>query len=243
MIGHFHQTSDNTADYLQDFLDRRIDRVLCFGNPSPVPNRAAMAMLRQFRVCVFQGTAPEIPNACAVDVDRHTGQAMAYAHLVRRKRERIALVLNDVPGNDPMMKERFTGYRDAVESSGRAIERGLIWTGNGTYPPPRELIDAAVQSLLACHADAVIASNDVWAIEIMKGLRRVGRSVPRDVAVIGADNLEAASLFDPGVTTIDPSYDEFARVAIDLLLSSGQSERFRGRRHLIAPKLVIRESA
>ncbi len=243
MIGHFHRDDDHTAaDYLHDFLDRRIDRLLCFGNPSPKPDRTSMMLLRQFRSCVFQANEPDLPNAWSVDIDRHAGVVQAYRHLAERGRRRIALLLNDAPVNDPLMKERYLGYRAALDEARRPTERELMWFGTGEYPPPRELVDQAIRRLLAHRADAVIASNDVWAIEMVKGLRRAGRVVPRDVAVIGSDNLDAARLFDPGITSVDPDYDEFARVAIELLFNEFAGDRSRERRRRIMPHLVVRES-
>jgi len=68
--------------------------------------------------------------------------------------------------------------------------------------------------------------------------------IPGEIAVIGYDNLDIASVVSPSLTTVDQAHDEYARAAIGLLLDLAASRRIpRDRRVLtIAPRLVVRES-
>jgi DNA-binding LacI/PurR family transcriptional regulator len=242
MIGQFHGDSARVAQYIQDFVARGIDAMICFHNPLPKYDAQVLTWLGKVRSLVFQ-TEALLPDACCVDVDRAAGVREAVAHLVDRGRKRIALALNSI--DDPLMQDRLRGYRAGLADHGLALPDSLVWAGDATFPPTRQLLSDAVDALLdRAHADAIIASNDVWAIELIKAMRRRGRRVPEDVAVIGFDNLPAAVLFDPGLTTIDQNNDAFAKAALDLLqtlIDTGKVPASR-RRLVVQPHLVVRES-
>lgn len=242
MIGQFHGDATRVAQYIQDFVARGIDAMICFHNPLPQHDAQVLHWLSKVRSLVFQ-TESLLPEACCVDVDRASGVREAVGHLVGRGRKRIALALNSM--DDPLMQDRLRGYRAGLADHGRTLDEALIWAGDATFPPTKELLSGAIDALLdRGHADAIIASNDIWAIELIKAMRRRGRRVPEDVAVIGFDDLPAATLFDPGLTTIDQNNEAFAKAALDLLLAlidTGKVPVSR-RRVVVQPRLVVRES-
>lgn len=243
MIGPFHSSSAGTREYLLDFLSRGIQAVICFHNPAPLYDADLLPLLRQFRAAVFQTIAP-YPEACVVDVDRAGGVADACAHLVSRGRRRIGLVLNENPARDPLMQDRLDGWQRGVTAGGMSPDSALVWWGSGRFPPTPALVASAVDHLLQNGCDAVIASNDVWALHLMKALRRAGRRIPDDIALVGFDNLEAAELCDPALTSIDQNNAAFGRAAVNLLgtiLDAGDPPKTGGRT-VVPPQLVVRES-
>lgn len=240
MIGQFHGDPRHTAACVEDFLARGIDALICFHNPLLPSDTAVLRLVRQARALVFQ-TRRLVARAGRVDVDRAEGVRLAVAHLSGRGRSRIGLLLNAPPESDPLMADRLRGY---LSAPGRG--RRLVWAGEGAFPPSRALADRAVERLVSRGgADAIVASNDVWGIEVIKAARRGGLRVPDDLAVVGFDNLDAAALFDPAMTTIDQNNEGFARAAMDLLLAAleGGQSRGSGRTRIVTPRLVVRESA
>lgn len=171
---------------------------------------------------------------------------MACRHLWERGRRRVALVLNDQAENDPLMHDRLRGYQLALADAALQSDTlpRVVWHGDGTFPPTAELADQAVAALVAARADAVVASNDVWAIALAKSLRRRGMRVPEEMAVVGFDNLDAAELFDPSLTSIDQNNPAFAAAAIELLLRTLEQGSLppSRRRVLVEPRLIVRES-
>lgn len=248
MIGQFHADPSSTRSYLQDFLSRGIESLMCFHNPAPKYDPEVLELFAQFRSAVFQ-TRPAIATGNVVDVDRAHGVEEAVKYLATKGRTRIALVLNGHPEKDLLMEDRRRGWSRAVEELGLKQCRDLVWHGDGAFPPGRALVDGAVEQLVRWRADAVIASNDVWAIEVIKGLRRAGKRVPQDLSVIGFDNVEAAALFDPALTTIDQNNADFAQAAVELALLPGQVKEEEhpatqhGRTIVVPPRLIVRESA
>ncbi len=243
MIGQFHDDAERAVQYVQDFVSRGVEAMICFHNPLPRNNPPLMDWFSRIRALVFQ-TEAILPGALCVDVDRAQGVREAVGHLVKSGRQRIALVLNS--WNDPLMQDRLRGYTAGLKDHKRQVQKELIFAGDGTFPPTRELLGSAVEKVaIAGGADAIVASNDIWAIELIKAMRRRGISVPGQMAVIGFDNLPSAALFDPELTTIDQNNDDFAIAAIDLV-----DETLKGkpipparRKRIVKPRLVVRESA
>ncbi|MCU0771598.1 MAG: LacI family transcriptional regulator [Verrucomicrobia bacterium] len=245
MIGQFHNDAAHTAGYINDFLSRGIGALVCFHNPLMPSNPEVMDLLAQTRALVFQ-TVSLVQGACCVDVDRAAGVREAVTYLLGRGRRRVALALNAAPETDSLMEDRRRGYLAGVGDPDGERSRSLIWSGTGEFPPSREVLDGAVDALVVRGgADAIVASNDIWAVDLIKALRRRGLDVPGEVAVVGFDNLEAGALFDPSLTTIDQNNVDFARAAVDLLLATldGKPLSRAERTRVVQPKLVVRESA
>src|SRR5205823_5346253 len=92
-------------------------------------------------------------------------------------------------------------------------------------------------------ATAVVAYNDQMAIGLVRGLTALGRRVPHDVGVVGFDNIEAAALITPGLTTVAAPLQVEGRSAVEHLLSmiGGGAPRV-GRSMVLPVRLVVRES-
>jgi LacI family transcriptional regulator len=138
--------------------------------------------------------------------------------------------------------ERENGYRKALAEAGVPFDPALTLPGYWT----RHGGEAAMRQLMALpnRPSAVFCSNDLMALGAMDAVTDLGLSVPRDVAVVGYDDLEWSSLVRPRLTTVlNPAYDT-GRTAGNLLLDR-MSGRYRGvRRMVVLPcQMVVRESA
>jgi LacI family transcriptional regulator len=105
---------------------------------------------------------------------------------------------------------------------------------------------SAVSRLLATGMDfdAVVAVNDLAAIGALDALRAAARSVPGDVAVVGFDDIDAAALVHPSLTTVDNRAYEKGALCGRLLMQRLSGELTGPFRQIVVPgSLVIRESA
>ena len=92
--------------------------------------------------------------------------------------------------------------------------------------------------------DAVFVASDVMATGALYALRRAGRRVPEDVAVIGFDDLMLATQTRPKLTTMRQPIEDYGSVAARILLDSlDGGEPPAGGATLLPTRLVIRESA
>jgi DNA-binding LacI/PurR family transcriptional regulator len=192
---------------------------------------------------IFHGR-PLDPHGLCVRVDTEDGIRQSVSHLRERGRSRISLLLSD--SGDEFMALRRSGYAAEVAARGQVPEPNLIWSAESeTGLPSPQALDQAIAALVEReHADAVIAADDVWAVRLIQRLKARGYRVPQDVAVIGYDNLDLATVIEPALTTVDQDHAAYARAVIKMLqqLTEHGSVEPAARIAVIKPRLVVRES-
>ncbi|MBQ1018582.1 LacI family DNA-binding transcriptional regulator [Micromonospora sp. D93] len=113
----------------------------------------------------------------------------------------------------------------------------------GPFSPTMAGGERAAQELCARPATAVLAFNDQMAIGIIRGLSRMGVNVPGDVSVVGFDNILAADIVTPGLTTVAaPLYAEGSAATRHLLTMIEGAPGHTGRPMVLPVRLVVRDS-
>ena len=99
----------------------------------------------------------------------------------------------------------------------------------------------AMQQLLALkqRPDAVFAFNDSAALSAMRAVQEAGIRVPRDIAIVGFDDIAQTSLSHPPLTTLRIDKEELGRIGVDLLLHGPGDQ---GESRILPVELVVRES-
>jgi LacI family transcriptional regulator len=137
---------------------------------------------------------------------------------------------------------RLEGYASALAEAGRSLEERYTvrgdWTRRGGHSAMHQLMRTDPRP------DAVFCANDLMAIGALDAARELGLSIPRDVALVGFDDVDAAALVSPALTTVgNPSY-QTGYSAGELLLSRLRGEYDGPRRTVVLPcPLIRRESA
>jgi DNA-binding LacI/PurR family transcriptional regulator len=89
----------------------------------------------------------------------------------------------------------------------------------------------------------MFVANDQMALGALRALHEAGRHVPRDVSVVGFDDIPEAPYFIPPLTTVRQDFDEMGRSGLRLLLDTMEAPD-RAPAHIeVAPELVIRSSS
>ena len=173
-----------------------------------------------------------------VDADNAGGATMAVEYLLKSGREMVATIAGPpdmAPGAD-----RLAGYRKAMAEAGLGDPNLVVFGDFG-----RVSAEHALYRLLDRRPgiDAVFAASDLMAAGVLGALRRAGRRVPDDVAVIGFEDSPLAQHTDPKLTTVRQPVEAMgARMASELLalISRGGQQPA----HVILDtELVIRDSA
>jgi LacI family transcriptional regulator len=171
-------------------------------------------------------------------VDEQFGARLAVEHLARLGHRRIAFIGG--PQGWYASADRLAAYREVLQESGIDFDPALVREGNwevqSGYPAAKEFL------ALPQPPTAIFAANDLMALGAIYAIQEANLSVPKDMAVVGYDDREIASIARPTITTVTlPGY-EMGYVSAQLLLSrlEGQAEaqepvRIRGR-------LIVRES-
>jgi DNA-binding LacI/PurR family transcriptional regulator len=171
----------------------------------------------------------------SVGSDNFRGGKSAAAHLIRLGRKRIAF-FGDTDA--PEIRQRFEGYREALREGDLAFDAALVF-------PAHFEIESAANSMSALinrgtDFDAAVCSSDLIAIGAIRALRRHGRSVPDDVAIVGYDDIQLARFIDPPLTTIGQDLTLAGRLMVMKLLDAEIPSDVRGER--LPTALIQRES-
>lgn len=158
--------------------------------------------------------------------------------LISRGRCRIGYVGG--PLDSLVGRIRLRQYKDAVSYYGMTIDDHLMaindFSTEGGLVASLELLDSPKPP------DVVFAANDVMAIGALKAARARGFEVPKDVAVIGCDDIDAASLLQPSLTSIRfPKYD-LGKTAAELLFRRMSDGKGTIQQLSLQTKPVFRES-
>jgi DNA-binding LacI/PurR family transcriptional regulator len=149
-----------------------------------------------------------------VDADNRGGARAATEHLLTTGKKSVATVTG--PLDMTVGVDRFEGYRDALRAGGHRFRRTLVAHGDfGKESGARAIREIAER---VPDVDAVFLANDPMAIGALEALRSLGRRVPEDVAVIGFDDVDEATLTDPPLTTVSQPLEQMTGALAELLL-------------------------
>ncbi|MDH6223114.1 MULTISPECIES: LacI family DNA-binding transcriptional regulator [Streptomyces] len=216
---------------------RRVDGVLLV---SVRAQERLAAMLEEMGLpTVLAGRRGEDERLSYVTSDNLGGATEAVAHLLRRGRGRVATITGSLDMD--VGHTRLAGWRRAHEQAGLRADESLVEAGDFSEQGGRR----AMRSLLerAPGLDAVFAASDLMAVGALAELRRRGRRVPDDVAVVGFEDSVLARHTNPPLSTVRQPVEEVGRTMARILLSE-IAEADPERQQLTLPtELVVRDSS
>jgi DNA-binding LacI/PurR family transcriptional regulator len=176
-------------------------------------------------------------NLSYVDADNVGGARNAVNYLLADGRKHIATIAGP-PDMSPGV-DRLLGYRKAMTAADMA-DPGMIAYGDFS----RSAGEHAVVRLLDHRPglDAVFVASDLMAVGTLRALRRLGRRVPDDVAVIGFDDSVLAQLTDPRLSTVRQPVDAMAERIIQELLARVADPGREPAHSILETELVLRDS-
>jgi DNA-binding LacI/PurR family transcriptional regulator len=217
-------------------IERRVDGVaiLTFGM-----EEALLEHLRYRKVpLVFVDVGPDVPGVANIRVNYQNGIRQAVQHLAALRHTRIAFV------SGPLHLKSALTRRDAFKACMTEIglPHDLIVVGD-------HHMEGGMRALteLNRHNDrptAVLCSNDMTAIGLMREAYEHDIKVPEDLSVVGFDDIRLAEFVIPPLTTVQMSQKELAKTAFQALLNEVDSEP-QSREHRtyeLNTNLVLRRS-
>lgn len=237
IVSSSHDDAGDAAAAIRS-MRGRVDGLIVLSPHLDAANLAANLAGRLPVVLMNGGT--DAGDRPSIVIDNLGGARTAVEHLLSLGRERIAHIGGPLGNLDA--RDRAAGYVEAVRAAGLAP---LVVTGDFTQASGH----AAMRQLLGegVRPDAVFAGNDMMAVGALLAMQEAGVRVPRDVAVVGFDDVPIAALVRPALTTLRIEIAETGRRAVErlvaLIASTDQPEAASGeRRDVIRPRLIERES-
>ena len=238
MIGQTHNNYDNFKSYIADFASRRVDAIICFSHE--YPNFDISKDFAGFKNVIFVGR-PKLGNTNFIEVDTKKGIGKLVEHLTDTGRKKIGLWNLTTGSITGLMREQ--GYQEGIKACGMPFDVELI-SYCFSNPPQEEDCQHVIDYLVKQKkVDAIIANNDVWAIKLIKSLKKNGYRVPEDIAVTGFDNIDMAELCEPELTSVDQNTNEQGEVIAKIILNMIKNKKEVIPQQIpIEPKLIVRKS-
>jgi LacI family transcriptional regulator len=189
---------------------------------------------------VFIDVGPSLPRISNIRIDYVHGIRQAVQHLAALRHQGIAFISGPLVLKTAVARQR--AFLQAMEEVGLSVESKYQIEGNHTMEGG---IDALKQLLkLPKPPTAVLCSNDMTAIGVMRQAYEEGIKIPDDLSVIGFDDIRLAQFIIPPLTTVKMSQTEIARLAFHALLSELQRKSALpdGSEYVLRTSLVLRDS-
>jgi LacI family transcriptional regulator, galactose operon repressor len=223
------------AKCIRRMLERKADGVaiMTFGLEEPLLDQLAQRNVP----LVFVDVAPERPGVSLLKVDYYQGIRQGVQHLAVLGHRRIAFIAGQKTLHSA--QSRLAAFTRALEECGIPVAPEFVVEGDHTM----EGGIRAAEKLLAPNTrpSAVMCSNDMTALGMLHASYRAGLKIPRDLSVIGFDDIEMARLMIPPLTSVQMSRIDLARAAVTALrahIEATASER----EYSIGTRLVVRQS-
>jgi LacI family transcriptional regulator len=221
--------------YIEVLKKRYIDGII-FASNTLGPDDAEQMNRNKIPMVVLD-RAPSSQVCSVVRSKNCEGAKLAVNHLLDAGCKKIAHIYG--PQEYITAKERLDGYEAAV--------RRFPWFSPSLMVPGYFRIDGGVQAveeLLAKHpdVDGIFAGNDLMAIGALKGLHRMGISVPDDVAICGFDGVGLTEITEPELTTVAQPIYEMGALAARVLIETIEKGLKDARVYELDVKLVQRNS-
>ncbi len=179
-----------------------------------------------------------------VCMDNRSGLFLVIKHLTDQKIKKIAFIGGS--NRHPSINERFEGYQMAMEHAGLGhISRNDKYRYFIESETNMEVGIKGISEVLKKVPDieAVVCVNDTTAAGCLQQLRKLKKRIPKDIAVIGFDNNNYASLTHPPLTSVQVPKIELGVEAIRLLISRIENPQQIHQTRIIPVDLIIRESS
>lgn len=177
-------------------------------------------------------------NMVNIGLDDFRGAQLATEHLIAQGHRRIVFAGPTVKTGG-VVEQRLMGYRAALAQNEIPFDPALVFECEFSTS---KMMEFGAQLAQRQDITAVFATADMLAAGIMSGLQQSGRMVPRDISVIGFDDINWARMTMPMLTTIHQDAAQKGRIAAECMIRLLEGEPVTQRNQSLPVQLIVRDS-
>jgi LacI family transcriptional regulator len=183
--------------------------------------------------------SPRVDGIDSIQIDNRRGGALAAEHLAQLGHERLGMFIPRHPA--PSVEERLEGFRLGLDKRDLRFSKtsNLIVTETLTYEAGYQ---AARATLAKSPLTGFFCSNDEMAAGVLRAARELGLDVPKDISVVGFDDITMSNYTDPPLTTVGVVKEHMGRRAMARLIELVERTDDRVKIELAPVELVGRAS-
>ena len=191
-----------------------------------------------FPMVLLHRSPPSSLNIPSIAFENKSGSRKLIDHLIEAHgRRRIAFLAGPEGNEDSDWREM--GYREALEAHGLHFDPALVARGGFDQVQAQTSVESWLEQNL--EIDAIFSGDDEAGIGTLAALRREGKHVPEDIALVGFDDIDVSRYLVPPLTTVRAPIEQAGREAarqLVQLIRTGQADPLV----LFPTELVIRRS-
>ena len=225
LFGNSDENAEKEMDYLNTFIQNNVVGIISATNNKTKTNYKNLSI----PVVFLDRTSSDYPSVYA---DGKEGGRIAAEEIVKRGSKRITLLKG--PAHIQPAQDRFQGALEALSQS--TVDFHVMSTTSFAFEDAQKW----AKELFATYpdTDGVLASNDIVATAVLHEALRLGKSIPKDLQIIGFDDIPQSSLLFPSLSTIrQPAY-EMGKEAATLLVKLIKKENVQ-QQHIQLPVTFI----
>lgn len=219
-------------------MERNVDGLIVAGK---VPETLITSLDNYFLPTTFIDFYPPMQNKhSSVLIDNIDGGIKATEHLINLGHKNIAFIGGDI--KHPSIRDRFNGYKKALSNAGIKFNRDLCITDE-EFTGKENGCNAAKKLLnKKKKITAIFACNDAMAIGTARCLNALGYKIPRDISLVGFDDVDIAKSLSPPLTTIRVPKEDLGIEALKMLHSRLKNSNAENNKKIVSVELIVRES-
>jgi len=187
---------------------------------------------------VYVGSAAREAGISSVCLDDELVAYDATRHLLDLGYRSIAMVTG--PLEEDCTRDRNLGYQHALEEAGLKYNPQLVIEGDWSASSGQAAFIQFAGS--GVRPTAVFAQNDRMALGVLRAARDLGLDIPKQLAVIGVDDMPLSSYFDPPLTTVKQDMVRIGREAARLMIQTIEDAHFKPQHIRLPGQLIVRNS-
>jgi LacI family transcriptional regulator/LacI family repressor for deo operon, udp, cdd, tsx, nupC, and nupG len=173
-----------------------------------------------------------------VEIDNHAGALKAVEHIIAQGHRRIGVIGG--PSDSSTGRERLRGYREAHAQAGLSVKNELIRFGDYKQESGRTMAHELLS--LSDPPTALFVCNGLMTAGALEAIAARGLRIPKQVAIVGFDDLPLAAVLNPPLTVVHQPAYEVGKCAAELLLKRIEDNKRPATNLKLLPDLIVRKS-
>jgi DNA-binding LacI/PurR family transcriptional regulator len=237
VVGNTDWSEERELSYLKLFRTGRFDGLIINSVTDDID-----LILEAGIPAVLIGERSEITQIDTVGTATYQAATLALQYLYDAGHRHIAVVTSET-GSERFLSRRFTAYKDFIKTKGLVDDPDLVFTAHLSAEGGEKLAyDILAVPGWRDRISAMLCGNDILAISGQIALRAAGVEPGKDISIIGMDDIPAASLTWPALTTIRKPRAQMGKKAAELLMKRIGDPSRTPEKHLYPGMLIVRDS-
>ena len=227
-------TFEEISAAIQTLRRQRVDGLILFAPLIGIAHTDVESICADLPL-VITDAEPQ-PGRAVASIDQFTGGRLAAQHLIGLGHRQIALLSGPLSWYDALL--RHQGWLSALQQAGLtpAATMHSDWTPADGYRATASLLETGTPFT------GLLVANDQMALGALRALHERGLALPRDVSVVGFDDIPEAAFLEPPLTTVRQDFSSLAQRSLDQLRACIDQPSAPRHLTMLVPELIVRSS-